>query len=142
MQLEVSGSVVTGLYDEDILGGGFGKQAKLLFPVGKNKDALTATVGIDRIFEDISFDSYYYTFALTSFGYRKRIQSLFIEPKLGFGLFGEGGTMYLSGFAGIEPGFEKRRLRYSIDYRLISTDGIIDGDIVHTFSFRVGYRIL
>lgn len=108
----------------------------------KKGDALVASLGFDRLYEGFEFNSYDYTFLLTSIGYRKRIKSAFIEPKLGLGFcndFDEGG---FTGFIGVEPGIEKKKFRFSIDYRFIATDGFIQGDHFHTFAFRMGYRIL
>lgn len=140
-QLEATASVNFGLIEGYPLVG-FGSHLKSLWSVGKKGDALVASLGFDRLYEGFEFNSYDYTFLLTSIGYRKRIKSAFIEPKLGLGFcndFDEGG---FTGFIGVEPGIEKKKFRFSIDYRFIATDGFIQGDHFHTFAFRMGYRIL
>lgn len=139
-QLELNGSVDFALNEGYPLWG-FGSGLKLLWPVGKQKNALTATIGFDRLYEDFDFDTYSYTFVLTSIGYRKNIQSVFIEPKAGLGIYGESNNTNFCGFIGIEPGIQKRQFSFSLDYRFISSDGVVDGDHFHTFAIRVGYEI-
>ena len=78
---------------------------------------------------------------LTSIGYRKNIKSAFIEPKAGFGIDIESSHDDFCGFIGIEPGIQKRKFTFSIDYRFISSDGLAYGDHFHTFAIRVGYKI-
>lgn len=139
-QLEVTGSIDFALNEGYPLLGA-GSHAKLLFPVGKKSNALVATLGIDRLYEDFDYDAYSYTFLLTSIGYRKNIKSFFIEPKAGFGINIENGYDNFCGFIGIEPGIQKRKFTFSIDYRFISSDGLAYGDHFHTFAIRMGYKI-
>ncbi|HTN06318.1 hypothetical protein [Agriterribacter sp.] len=98
-------------------------------------------MGIDRLYEDLDYDAYSYTFALTSIGYRKNIRSAFIEPKAGFGIDIEGRHENFCGFIGIEPGIQKRKFSFSIDYRFITSDGLAYGEHFHTFAIRIGYKI-
>ncbi|MFT3747036.1 MAG: hypothetical protein QM768_01920 [Agriterribacter sp.] len=139
-QLEVNGSINFALNEGYPLWG-LGSHAKLLFPVGKKDNALVATLGFDRLYEDFDYGAYSYTFALTSIGYRKNIKSFFIEPKAGFGIDIEDGYDSFCGFIGIEPGIQKRKFIFSIDYRFISSDGLVEGDHFHTFAIRMGYKI-
>lgn len=139
-QLEVTGSIDFALNEGYPLWG-IGSHVKLLFPVGKKNNALVAALGIDRLYEDFDYDAYSYTFALTSIGYRKNIKSFFIEPKAGFGTNIEGGHDAFCGFIGIEPGIQKRKFTFSIDYRFISSDGLAYGEHFHTFAIRIGYKI-
>lgn len=140
-ELEVSGSLNFALYDDYPLGG-WGSNVKLLWPVGKRNNALVATVGVDQLYEELRFDAYNYTFILTSIGYRKSIKSAFVEGKAGFGICNESSYKDFCGFIGIEPGIQKRKFSYSIDYRFISSDGLFYGEHFHTFAVRVGYRII
>jgi hypothetical protein len=140
LQLELTGSIDFALIEGYPLWG-VGSHAKLLFSVGQKSDAIVATLGIDRLYEDFNYDAYSYTFALTSIGYRKNIKSFFIEPKAGFGINMEDGDENFCGFIGIEPGIQKRKFTFSIDYRFISSDGLAYGDHFHTFAIRMGYKI-
>lgn len=121
---------------------GLGSHLKMLWAVDNRNSALTGMIGVDRLYEDIIFDGYNYTFATTSIGFRKSIQSVFIEPKAGIGISYESNETDFCGFIGIEPGIQKKHFSFSIDYRFISSDGLIYGDYFHTFAFRVGYRFL
>lgn len=139
-QLEVSGSLDFGLSEGYPLGG-LGGQVKGLWQIGKRNDAIVAALGFDRLYEDLEYDAYSYTFVLTSVGYRKHIKAVFIEPKIGLGICNGFDENDVSMFIGVEPGIEKRKFRFSIDYRFISVDGLIEGDYFHTFAFRVSYKI-
>ena len=141
LQLEANGSVDFAV-NEGYLLPGSGSQIKLLIPVGIRNSALVTSIGIDMLYEEFAFDSYTYNFMLASFGYRKRIKSAFIEPKIGLGFNIEDGYQSPCGFVGLEPGIEKKKLTFSIDYRFISSDGIADGDYFHTIGLKVGYKIL
>lgn len=139
--MDISGSVNFALYDDYPLFG-LGSNLKLSWPVGQKNNAIVATVGIDRFYEELLYDAYSYTFLLTSIGYRKNINSIFIEPKVGFGLCNESSYRNFCGFIGIEPGFQKRKFSYSIDYRFISSDGVVYGEHFHTLALRIGYKII
>ena len=139
-ELEITASLNFGLNEGYPLGG-FGSNAKGLWRVGKGNDAIVATLGFDRLYDEFAFDAYSYNFLLTSAGYRKRINNLFIEPKLGIGLGNDFDEDSFTGFIGVEPGIEKKQFRFSLDYRFISSGGLIEGDHFHTLAFRVGYRI-
>lgn len=139
-QLEVTGSLNFGLIDGYSLWGA-GSHAKLLFPVGQKSDALVAAVGMDRLHEELDRYAYSYTFALASIGYRKNIKSAFIEPKAGLGINIGARREDFSVFVGIEPGIQKRKFTFSMDYRFISSDGLAYGDHFHTFALRMGYKI-
>ena len=138
-QLELNCSANFALYDGDPLGG-IGTNLRLLLPVGNKKNYLTASVGVDRLLEELDIDAYSYTFFLTSVGYRKSMESFFVEPKAGLGIVAESGESSFCGFVGIEPGIQKRKFSFSMDYRFISADGLVEGEHFHTFALRVGYR--
>lgn len=140
-QLEATGSLDFALFDGYPLWG-LGTHLKILWPFDQKENALIASLGIDRLYEDLDYDAYDYIFALIAIGYRRNIGSAFIEPKAGFGLCIESNRSRFCGFIGIEPGIEKRKFRFSIDYRFISSNGLVYGDHFHTFAIRVGYKIL
>ena len=110
-QLELNASIDLGSYYGYFLGG-FGSHLRLLWPVGEKNNAITASVGIDRLHEELAYDAYSYTFLLTSVGYRKIIQQAFVEPKIGIGLSNEDGYSSFCGFIGIEPGIQKGKIDF------------------------------
>ena len=140
--LEASASADLGLYDAESLLG-FGIHFKLLRDLSKNNNAFVGGVDLDILnYTDIYSNSgIYSTVLVASLGYRKRIKSFFIEPQIGGGLYKEENYNAPCIFLGLEPGLQRKRLSYSINYRFISTDGFIDGDHFHMFAFRVGYKI-
>jgi len=79
-------------------------------------------------------------FLLASAGYRKSIQSFYIEPKIGGGLYGDPRYYAPCVFVELEPGFQKEKFSFSIDYRFISADGIAEGEYFHTLTLKVGYK--
>ncbi|MGC4038238.1 MAG: hypothetical protein QM764_19905 [Chitinophagaceae bacterium] len=135
-----AGFDVASYYTEPLVG--FGTHLKFLWPVGKKNNAIVGTAGFDKLFEDFHFDSYSYTFAVASVGYRKSFKSFFVESKVGFGPSKEGDNESYCGVIGIEPGFQKDKFSFSLDYRFITTEGLGDGKHFHTIAFRVGYKIL
>lgn len=139
-QLELNGSVNFALNEGYPLFG-VGSHCKLLWDVGKKPDALTAAIGFDKLYENFDVDAYSYTFLTTAIGYRKNIQSFFVEPKVGLGVLHDDSDSEFCAIIGIEPGIQKQRFSFSIDYRFISADGLVYGDHFHTFAVRVGYRI-
>lgn len=139
-QLEVSGSLDVGIVDGYPLGG-VGGQFKGLWHTGKQKNAIVAGLGFQRLYEDLGFDAYSYTFLLTDIGYRKYFKSLFVEPKAGLGFCNEFDDNNISALIGVEPGLERQKFRFSIAYRFITSGGVLDGDYFHTLAFRMGYRV-
>ncbi|MFT3702145.1 MAG: hypothetical protein QM802_07235 [Agriterribacter sp.] len=73
-------------------------------------------------------------------GYRKSIQSFYIEPKIGGGLYGDPSYYAPCVFIGVEPGFRKERFSFAIDCRFISVDGLVEGEHIYTLGVKVGYR--
>ncbi len=139
VHLEVGGSLNFGV-SEGVPLGGLGSQVKALWKYKEN-DFWVASFGIDVLNEELVYDAYRYTFAFPSFGYRKSINSIFIEPKVGLGLCHQDNYINLSGFVGVEPGIQRRKFSFSLDYRFINADGWIEGEYFHTLAFRAGYRI-
>lgn len=130
---------------------GAGLHLKLIIPHNAQGDALT--VGLDVLLLEY-FDEYDVSdgpsrFILGTVGYRKRIGSLYVEPKLGGGYYrGEEYYRFLPDYTptpctiiGLESGIDKKRFIYSVDYGLISAGQFMNGSVFHTFLIKVGCRL-
>ena len=139
--LEGSASLDFALYDYTPALG-LGAHLKLLRPIKNSDNFFVTGFDIDILSDLEAFgNDLDLIFMLASFGYRKRIKSFFIEPKLGGGLFN--GFRYNSPciFIGVEPGVQKEKFNFSIDCRYFASDGIVYGDHFGTVSFKIGYKI-
>lgn len=143
-RLQLNGGISADLafFDEESIWG-FGAHLKLLWSPGKSDNAFVFGTDYDMLSgkDEYNGKTDTHTFTLASIGYRIRTTWFYIEPRLGGGLYKE--EDYNSGcfFIGLEPGIQKEKFNFSIDYRLIVEGGMLWGTGFHTFSAKIGYRI-
>ena len=127
---------------------GFGAHLKLLWTPGNNKNAFGFGIDFDRLSHKSLYngETSTYTFTVASIGYRIRMNSFYVEPQAGGGFYKElyRETDYNAGcfFLGLEPGIEKKRFSFSINYRFISADGLVFGEQFNMFSAKIGYMLV
>lgn len=137
---EVTASVDLGI-NEGYFMAGLGASLNYLIPLRQRDNDLVISAGIDNLFEDVAIDAYSYGFAMGSIGYRKQLRKGFIQPSVGFGVAIESSYISPCALIGIGYGIERKKFIYSIDYRFLSADGILEGEHFHVLGLNVGYKL-
>ena len=144
LQLELAPAASFALYDGEPVSG-YGGNVKFIFPLRKNENYLTSGINYDRLIEKSSFsdERYKYSIITAILGYRRMIKSFFIEPQVGAGLYIEEGNDYraFATFIGVEPGFRKNNLTFSLSYRFLVAEELVFGEQFHILSLKVGFRL-
>jgi hypothetical protein len=153
ISVRLTGEVAVPFFQNDQ---GFGVSLKTLFGIGKN-DQLTLAGGISQFTKRNAVENGKTNTRLIPllFGYRKNIERVYIEPKIGIGELG--GKFDIGGdysrpsvaafFAGIDGGYRIKRIDVGVNF--ITTKGIENksaglwyNKTFHYTSFFIGYRIL
>jgi len=141
LQMEVGASLNGGLYEEYPVWG-YGGYGKLLWTIGRKGNALITGIDFSRLHERYYDERYAYNYLLSSFGFRKIRKSFFVEFKAGIGAFNDEDYFSPCVFIGIEPGIQKDKLIFSLDYRFLTSEGLIDGSYFNTVALKFSYKIM
>jgi hypothetical protein len=121
---------------------GTGISSKYLMPTRRN-NFFTAGIIYDlQIIPDPGYKTDYYHFLNGAFGYRKMINSFFIEPQLGLGIYWDSGDQPGFGsFAGFEAGVHLNKFTFSLFPRLMIEDGFFMADGFLSLGLKCGIRL-
>lgn len=135
-----------GLSGNYLVGGftkwGPGISGKYLIPTGKNNFFTTGIIYDLQIEPGPAYDRNLYNYLNGGFGYRKMMNTFFIEPQLGLGIYWETGDQPAFGsFAGFETGFHLNKLTTSFNTRLMVEDGFFMADGFLSIGLKCAIRL-
>ena len=120
--------------------GGGGFSAKMLFPISKNKNKFTVGLTYDFFFEKINSEYLWAEdFINVTGGYRKMINTFFIEPQLGLGLYNLKQPEFETSL-GLESGFHVSKFTFSFNPRLMLAGFLFGADGYLILGLKTGIR--